>query len=316
MTSRFVELAEQYLVLRRSLGFALATQGRVVLDFARWADRAGDETPLTVDLAIAWATSSDRGGPENAGRRLSIVRGFARHCAGRDPATEIPSSGLLGPRARRKPPHIYSEAEIRDLLGAAARLQPVDGLRPLTYVTLFALLASTGLRVSEARHLTRQDIDLERRLITVREGKCRKSRLVPLHPSAIDPLQAYAVRRDRSRGIAKSNFFFRTETAPHLTLNAVEGVFLRLVRALGWSAKGRVRVPHIHDLRHSFVAHRMLRWYAEGVDVHRKIPVLSTYLGHGKVCSTYWYLSATPELLAVAGRRFEQLSGACDGGAS
>jgi integrase len=304
VTPHFVALAEEYLSLRRSFGFALVTQERLVLDFARWAERSGDQAPLTVDLVVAWARSSGRG-PGNAARRLTAVRGFVRHCAGRDPATEVPPAGLLGPATRRKLPHVYSEAELTDLLRAAARLRPFDGLRPHTYVTLFSLLASTGLRVSEGRRLACQDVDLDRGLLTIRESKFRKSRLVPLHASALVPLRGYAARRDRSRSVPRSQFFFRAESSPYLTLNAVETTFWRLRRDLGWTAEGRARLPRIHDLRYTFVARRLLRWYEEGIDVHRKVAVLATYLGHVEVSGTYWYFTAMPELLAVAGQRFE-----------
>lgn len=315
MTPRFVALAEEYLALRRSLGFALVTQGSFVLDLARWAARRRGKAPLTVDLVVSWARSSGRG-PANAARRLTAVRGFVRHCAGRDPATEVPPAGLLGPATRRKPPHVYSETELTDLLRAAAGLRPCDGLRPHTYVTLFSLLVSTGLRVSEGRRLTCQDVDLDSGLLTVREGKCRKSRLVPLHPSALMPLRSYAARRDRSRAVPRSEFFFRTESSPHLTLNAVEATFRRLRRDLGWTAEGRARLPRIHDLRYTFVARRMLRWYEGGIDMHRKVAVLATYLGHVEVSGTYWYLTAIPELLALAGKRFEGFTESRKGSAS
>jgi len=307
-SSRFVTLTEQYLALRRSLGFALVTQGRLLLDFARFADKAAGSGPLTLDLAVRWAESSERRCPSNAARRLTIVRGFAKYCAGFEPATQIPPIRLFGPRARRSPPHIYSDAEMTDLLGAAAKLLPRDGLRPHTYVTLLSLLASTGLRVSEARRLSCHDVDLERGLLTVRESKFRKSRLVPLHPSAIEPLRRYAARRDRCRTARRSDFFFLTDSAPHLTLNAVETEFWRMRKILGWTAKGRTRLPRIHDIRHTFATVRLLRWHEQGADIERKLSALATYLGHVQVTQTYWYLTAVPELLALTARRFERFA--------
>ena len=308
MASRFVALAEQYLALRRSLGFALVTQGRLLLDFARFADQFAGSEAITVDLAVRWAGSSKRRCPSNAARRLTIVRGFAKYCAGFEPATQIPPLRLFGPRARRSPPHIYSDAEMADLLGAAAQLHPRDGLRPHTYVTLFSLLASTGLRVSEARRLSCRDVDLERGLLTVRESKFRKSRLVPLHPSAIEPLQSYAARRDRCRTARRSDCFFLTDSAPHLTLNAVETEFWRMRKVLGWTAKGRTRLPRIHDIRHTFATVRLLRWHEQGADIERRLSALATYLGHVQVTQTYWYLTAVPELMALTARRFEHFA--------
>jgi integrase len=306
--SRFVAHAKQYLALRRSLGFALVTVGRLLLDFARFADKTAGTGPLTLDLAVRWAESSERPCSSNAARRLTIVRGFAKYCAGFESATQIPPIRLFGPRARRSPPHIYSDAEMADLLGAAAHLRPRNGLRPYTYVTLFSLLASTGLRVSEARRLSCSDVDLERGLLTVRESKFRKSRLVPLHPSAIEPLRRYVARRNRSRTARRSDFFFLTDSAPYLTLNAVEMEFWRMRKILGWTANGRTRLPRIHDIRHTFATVRLLRWHEQGADIERKLSALATYLGHVQVTQTYWYLTAVPELMALTARRFERFA--------
>ncbi len=305
---RFVTLAEDYLALRRSLGFALVTQGQLLRAFARFADEIAGQGPLTIDLAVRWAESSEKCHPSNTARRLTVVRGFAKYCVGFDPATQIPPVGLFGGTGRRQPPHIYSDAEIADLLHAAAQLRPRGGLRPHTYVTLFSLLVATGLRVSEARHLTCRDVDLEQALLTVRESKFRKSRLVPLHPSAIEPLRVYAARRDRCRAAPPSDCFFRTESASHITLNAVETEFWRMRKALGWTADGRTRLPRIHDARHTFAARRLLRWHEEGADIERKLAALATYLGHAHVTQTYWYLTAIPELMALTARRFERFA--------
>lgn len=313
---RFVTLAEQYLALRRSLGFALVTQGRLLLDFARFADEAGGPGPLTVDLAVRWAESSERRRPSNTARRLTVVRGFARYCAGFEPATQIPPLRLFGGTTRRLPPHIYCDAEMADLLRVAMQLRPRNGLRPHTYVTLFSLLASTGLRVSEARRLSCQDVDLEQRLLTVRESKFRKSRLVPLHSSAIEPLRRYAARRDRCHTAPRSDYFFRTDSAPHLTLNAVEAEYWRMRKILGWTAHGRTRLPRIHDIRHTFAAVRLLRWHEEGADVEQRLAALATYLGHAHVTETYWYLTAVPELMALTARRFERFARPGQEGAS
>lgn len=305
---RFVTLVEQYLALRRSLGFALVTQGQLLLDFARFADETAGAGPITVDLAVRWAESSDTHRPSNTARRLTVVRGFAKYCAGFDSATQIPPVGLFGGAGQRRPPHIFSDAEIADLLHAAAQLHPRDGLRPHTYVALFSLLASTGLRVSEARRLSCRDVDLEERLLTVRESKFRKSRLVPLHPSAVAPLECYAARRDRCRAAPRSDFFFRTDTAPNLTLNAVETEYWRMRTVLGWTAAGRTRLPRIHDIRHTFAARRLLRWHEQGADIERELAALATYLGHTHVTQTYWYLTAVPELMALTSARFERFA--------
>jgi integrase len=305
----FVVLVTEYLALRRSLGFALKSGGWVLLAFARHLDEIGHCGPLTVDVATRWAASSESTDPCAAARRLAFVRQFARHLLAFEPATEVPPAGLLGRDAIRKPPHIYSDAEIAELLREARLLQPRDGLRPLTYVAFFALLASTGLRLAEARRLTRRDVDLKDSLLVVREGKCRKSRLVPLHASTVTALAHYAARRDRARHAPRSEFFFRTDREGALSHHAVEKTFHVLRRRLKWCVGDRARRPHIHDLRHTFAVRRLLRWYEEGADVDRKVLALATYLGHTKVSGTYWYLSAVPELMSVTSRRFELFAG-------
>jgi integrase len=309
MTPPFLPLVEDYLTLRRDHGFDGERPGWLLRDFARFADRIEHYGPITVDLAVRWALSRRSGDPANAARRLGVVRQFARHRAAFDPATEIPSSDLLGrPTPRRPPPHIYSDGEISALLHECRRLSPRDGLRPATYVAFFALLASTGLRLSEAGRLSRRDVDLATGLLTVRAGKFRKSRLVPLHATGVQALARYAARRDACRAAPPSEFFFRTEHTPALGRAAVEHTFSGVRDRLGWTAQGRTRRPRIHDLRHTFAVRRLLRWYEDGLDVDRKILALATYLGHAKVTDTYWYLSAVPELMTITAQRFERFA--------
>ena len=209
---------------------------------------------------------------------------------------------------RRKPPHIYSDAEVGALLRQARLLAPRGGLRPNTYVTFFSLLLASGLRLSEACRLTCRDVDLTNGVLTVREGKFRKSRLVPLHPTVTQALTHYASCRNACRGVPRSEYFFRTDHVPALTRAAVLKTFSRLRNRLGWTAQGRTRRPRIHDLRHTFTVRRLLRWYEDGADVEHKILALATYLGHAKVTDTYWYLSAIPELLAITSQRFERFA--------
>lgn len=305
---RLLALVDDYLVLRRSLGFDIERLGWLLRDFARYTERIEHRGPITTGLAVKWALTSCPGDPARAERRLWAVRQFARHRAAFDPATEIPPAGLLGRIPRRKQPHIYNDAEISALLQECSRLWPRDGLRPRTYVAFFSLLASTGLRLSEACRLDRRDVDLSKGLLTIRVSKFRKSRLVPLHPTSVQGLTGYVTRRDAFRDAPRSEFFFRTDQAPALQRAAVEKTFSRVRNRLGWTSHSRARRPRIHDLRHSFAVRRLLRWYEEGVDVDRKILALATYLGHAKVTDTYWYLSAVPELMAITSQRFEDFA--------
>lgn len=309
MTSpSMLHLVEEYLAFRRGLGFDLKSPGWMLRDFGRYADRIAHQGPVTTDLAVQWALSSHSSDRAQAARRLSAVRQFARHRAAFDPGTEIPPFGLLGRIGHRKQPHVYDDAEIAALLEQASLLRPSGGLRPRTYVAFFSLLISTGLRLSEACRLTPGDVDLAHGVLTVREGKFRKSRLVPLHPTATQALTRYAAYRDACREAPRSRSFFCTRRAAVLTRAAVEKTFARLRKRLGWTAHGRARRPRIHDLRHTFVVRRLLRWYEDGAEVDRKIQALATYLGHAKVTDTYWYLSAVPELMAITSQRFERFA--------
>ena len=304
----FHHLVDEYLTARRGLGFGLETDEWFLRDFASHAERIGHSGPVTIELAVQWARSSRSSNPAQPARRLAVVRQFARYRALFDPATEVPPVGLLGRIPRRSTPHIYTEAEMAALLQQARCLLPRHGLRPATYVAYFALLASTGLRLSEACRLTTDDADLVNGILTIRETKFRKSRLVPLHPTTTQALRRYADRRDACLAAPRSEYFFRTEHSPRLTRTAVETTFRRIRRRLDWTGQGRTRQPRIHDLRHTFVVRRLLRWYLEGADVDRKILALSTYLGHARVADTYWYCTAVPELLASTGQRFERFA--------
>lgn len=244
-----------------------------------------------------------------------MVRGFLRHLCALDGATEVPAPHSLGPTGHRRPPHMYSDDEIGDLLAAAAGLAPAGGLRPCCYATLFGLLACTGLRISEALALTCGDVDLAEGMLTVRAGKRGRTRLVPLHPSAVPPLRDYTAARGRRYGPpGMDEAFFRTDRSDRVSYNAANSTFIVLRRRLGWTAAGRTRTPRVHDLRHRMVVRRIQVWHAQGVNVDAKIAVLATYLGHAEVREVYWYLSAVPELMSIIGDRFEAFTGTAAAG--
>jgi integrase len=307
-TTTMVAQVEDYLALRRRLGFALRTPGHHLLRFAQYADGIGHRGPITIELAVRWARLPQDAEPFWWARRLQIVSTFARYRSLFEPGTEIPPTGLLGPSSRRPKPHIYSEAEIAALLRAAGELGPVGGLRPHTYVTLFGLLIVTGLRISEALHLGRGDVDLNRGVLTVQLTKFRKSRLVPLHPSTVTQLIAYAQRRDRRHPHTSASTFFLNEMGGSLGQSGVANTFGALRRTLGWTKNRQGRRPRLHDMRHTMAVRTLVRWYQQGADVDRKMPALSTYLGHVEVRDTYWYLTAVPELMALTAARFETFS--------
>jgi integrase len=306
-------LANEYITFRRNLGFALNIEGAELLRFARYADRIGHIGPITTDLAVRWAKLPEQADPLYWARRLDIVRRFARYRSLYDADTEIPPEKLLGSSYRRPEPHIYSKDEINMLLKAASGLGPIGGLRPQTYVTLFSLLSCSGLRISEALRLTRNDVGLDSGIVTVRATKYKKNRLVPLHRSARQGMRRYACYRDRYHPVPKSDAFFLTEFATALKYWSVMWTFCSLRKSLGWTAKNGARPPMIHGFRHTFAVRRLISWYKSGANVDQKIPALSTYLGHSKVTDTYWYLTAVPELLKITSNRFERFVRAGEG---
>lgn len=306
VTGAVMTAVEAYVAMRHGLGYRSVTQERSLRAFARHLDAAGHNGPIPLESTLEWATATISTDPCNPARRLATVRGFLRHLSALDGATEVPPPGLLGSTGARKPPHVYTDDEIAALLHAAAGLDPVGGLRPCCYVTLFGLLACTGMRISETLALSVADVDLDAGVITVRAGKRGLTRLIPLHPSAATALGDYAAQRARMFGPpAGSDAFFRTEASERISYNTAHHAFRLLRRRLGWDRTGRARVPRVHDLRHRMVVRRIQTWHAQSVDVDAMIPALATYLGHVEVRDVYWYLSAVPELMGIVAERFE-----------
>jgi integrase len=293
-----------YLASRRQAGYALRIEGDQLARFAKFADDRRHRGCLTVKLAMEWATSSRRPGPLTAARRIEVLRPFARYCQQFDPNAEVPARRLFGPSHRRLTPHIYTDAELQALLSACTELFPRGGLRGAACATIFGLLASTGLRISEATGLQRSDVDLERRLLHIRHAKFGKSRLVPVHPTTADALRTYARRRDHDPLAAPAEAFFMFDYGRQASTRATEYAFKLLRQKLKWRSRGSHKAPRLHDLRHSFICRRIEQWYSQGADIDRYILALSTFVGHAKVTDTYWYLTATPELLAIAAQRF------------
>jgi integrase len=305
---------QDYLAERRRLGFGLKSNGRALASFARYVDALALAGPLTLEVMAEWARQDKRGRgePETWARRFKLLRPFARYLRQFEPETEVPDKSVFGPIPGWRTPHIYRDGEIADLLAAARRLGPAGDLRAATYETLFGLIASTGLRLSEAVHLIDADVDLALGLLTVRQTKFNKSRQLPLHPSTVAALSAY--RQLRGQFVQESPdvpFFVGTRgkrQGKMLGTHQVERVFGGLRGQLGWVNRGAHDAPRIHDLRHTFVVRRVLLWREQGVDVDQAMLALSTYMGHAKISHTYWYLTAVPELMALAGAKFERFA--------
>lgn len=303
-STSLTSLAEQYLKYRRDLGFQLKIEGEQVLAFAAYADRSGHKGAISTELALMWAQLPEGVSRLYHARRLEVVRCFAKYAAIFDEATEIPARGLLGKAHRRVQPHIYSEEEMRQLMQAASGLSPTGGLRPRTYVTLFGILAGTGLRISEALGLNRNDVDLGQAVLTIIETKFHKSRLVPLHPSSVSHLRDYAQFRDEYHRAPVSEKFLLSERGRGLNYSTVRTTFRTLCNSLGWKGSSGSRRPRLYDFRHTFACRRLLGWYRDGTDLNHAVLALSTYMGHEKLTDTYWYLTGIPELMQVAGERF------------
>lgn len=300
---------QQYLSLRRSLGFKLIKVESTLRSFVAFAER--DATShITTDLALRWVKLSTAKEPATLADRLNIVRRFAIWRSAADVHTEVPPKNLMPYRYHRKPPYIYSDEEIESLVGTARKLPSPKGLRGPTYATLFGLIAATGMRISEAVSLDRQDVDLKDKLLSIRESKFRKSRLVPVHVTTRDALSDYANSRDQVLHRLQSVAFFVSERGTRVTAWAARDNFAVVSRRIGIrkKIKGK-RVgcgPRLHDMRHRFAAKTLVDWYRAGINVGREIHKLSTYLGHAHVNDTYWYLEAVPELLELATQKLMQ----------
>jgi integrase/recombinase XerD len=296
---------QDYLALRRALGFKLRQVEVGLLDFVSFLERKGD-SHITTTRALEWATQPSHVQPAAWAQRLSFVRGFARHWRAMDPRTEIPLWGLLPYRPLRARPYLYSEEEIRRLLQAAESLASRHPLKPWTYYCLLGTLVVTGLRLGEVLKLRTGDIDWSEGVLTIRGTKFGKSRLVPLHPSTRKVLAAYAKRRDRFFAARAEAHFFVNQNGNRLDKGEVHRTFYALSRQIGLRAPSASHGPRLHDLRHRFAMQTLVQWYRSGQDVERRLPVLSTYLGHVHVADTYWYLTACPELMGLVVKRLEK----------
>ena len=301
-----VLLASDYLTERRLLGFDLGISGGQITAFARFVDATGHTGPLTTRIVLDWVQGKAKHArPLSWARRLDVLRPFARYLARLDPATAFPETAIFGRSHRRLAPHIYTDREIDDLLAAARQLPPRGTLRPVTYETIFGLIAATGLRISEALNLQCGDVDLNQGHLTVRKTKFRKSRHVPVHGTVVTELRRYMLIRQRYGGTGAEAPMFLSSTGKQLRKRTVHHVFAKLRADLGWTARGGYAQVRVHDLRHTFVCRRVQLWHEHGTDIDNAMAALSTYVGHAKVSDTYWYLTGVPDLMAVAGKRFE-----------
>jgi len=302
---------DDYLAERRRLGYQLHSQDTLLASFARYVASRHHRGPLTVELMADWARQDkwNRGTPGTWAVRLALLRRFARYLKQFEPDTEVPDELIFGGKPGRVAPHIYREDEIVELLAAARTIGPRGSVRPATFETLFGLMASTGLRVSEAIHLRDADVDLKQKMLIVRKTKFAKSRQLPLHASTVAALAHYRWQRARHVAtIADTPFFISSRgrrLGQPLGERQAHRVFAALRDSLGWVNRGAHDAPRLHDMRHTFAVRRVMLWHAEGTDVDQMMLALSTYMGHAEIKHTYWYLTGVPELMALAGGKFE-----------
>ncbi len=301
------QAVHEYLALRRSLGFTLRDAGKGLLDFVTFMEQHRAAS-ITQALALAWAKQPRNVQPAHWARRLSFVREFAKYRSATDPRTKIPAQGLLPFQPKRARPYLYSDAEIRRLLRAALDMPyryERGALRPWVYYCLFGLLSVSGLRLGEARNLELDNVDLKAAVLTIRGTKFGKTRLVPLHRSTCRVLAEYISRRNRHWRRPVSSYLFVSSWGNRLDGGDIHRTFYALSRKIGLRGPSDSHGPRLHDLRHRFATHTLVRWYRSGQDPERKLPLLSAYLGHVHVADTQWYLSGSPELMREAMRRLQ-----------
>jgi len=293
-----------YLTIRRQLGFKLRDEGGLLPKFIIFLEQQGSAF-ITRDLALRWAMQPKDALPAWWAKRLCMVRCFAQYLSVIDTRTEILPQGLLPYHYRRRLSYIYRDEQIEQLIEAAKQLPSLIGLRPYTYSTLFGLIAVTGMRMRESIRLKCEDVDFKNGILTINDTKFGKSRLVPIHSSTQHALKQYECQRNLIYPNPLDPNFFLSDQSVRLTVWIVRHTFVKLSRQIGLRAISDSHGPRLHDLRHTFAVRTILNWYRSGVNVERQIPKLATYLGHTHVSDTYWYLSAVPELMQLAAMRLQ-----------
>jgi integrase len=296
-----IKAVETYLAVRRAAGFTLSNTEYLLRNFAEFA-AVLKQTHIRTATAIEWASEARSVAQRHT--RYQTVCLFAQYLRVEDSGHESPPANHFGYRKTRRVPHIYSRDEIDSLVIAATQLPSSDSLQPKTYATLISLLAATGLRISEALHLLASDIGSDGLLI--RRTKFQKTRIVPLHETAVAGLGRYLAHRQRMwRG---GDHVFVSDEGQALVYWKVRNVFRSLLKSAGFKPFGG-RWPRIHDLRHTFAVRALEASPTGRQRIGQHMLALATYLGHVNINATYWYLETTPELLrdiAVVAENFVQ----------
>ncbi len=292
----------KYLQGRRAFGYKLDYSERLLLQFADYLEKH-KATVITQELAIRWACLPDKCRPPYWAKRLCTVRLFARYYSSMDPRTEVPTQELLPFRNKRTTPYIYTERQMLMLIKAAKKLPSKTGLRASTLATIFGLLIVTGMRIGEIVGLDREDVNLNEGVLLVKKAKLGRRRLVPIHPSTVKALQDYELFRNKVYPNPQTAGFFVSEAGIRATADTVRRNFYKLSYQTGIRQPSSKPCPRIHDFRHTFAVNMVLNWYQQDRNVEKLLPQLATYLGHQRLNNTYWYMTATPELLKLAAER-------------
>jgi integrase len=295
---------EEYLAVRRALGYKLETAERLLSQFIEYLEDRGGER-ITIEHALAWSILPGGKACWHA-HRFQTVRRFARYLHAADPQMEVPPAGLVTGRSQRAVPYLYTDGQIAALMAAADVLGTAH--RTATFQTLIGLLVVTGMRIGEAIALDCDDLDCRHGVLTV-HGKYGKTRELPLHPTTVDALRRYLRRRDRPPSSSGERALFVSEVGTRLNASNVKNAFVKLRRCAGIAPRSAACRPRMHDARHSFAVRTLLDAYRTGVDVGERLALLSTYLGHVEPTMTYWYLEAAPELMGIAAERLERSIG-------
>lgn len=294
-----------YLAMRRAFGFKMQKHEETLREFLSFFSTR-KAAYLTTKLALQWARKPKNTDPAWWTDRLSMLRGFANYWRTIDPRIEVPPVRLLVPYYKRPSPYIYSDQEISKILAETLQLPSKD---KSTYWTLFGLLTVTGMRIGEAIVLNDEDVDLKQGMITIRDTKLSKTRLLPLHKTTVQVLRRYVSRRCRQFPLPKTPSFFTVLDGRRLVYQSAWKTLKRILVTAGLRTPSQKKGPRLHDLRHTFAVNALIRFYREGRDIDRNIHTLSTYLGHKGIRCTYWYLTAVPELMSLALARMEEKIG-------
>jgi integrase/recombinase XerD len=294
-------LVDEFLSYRSGLGYDNWAYKFYLSKFARYAEQQRAKH-LTTQLAIDWICTFKE--PDTRKYLETYLRMFAKFCLKSDSRTEVLLSHTFGRGKRRKIPHIFSDGELAELQKATASLYPRSGLRPSTYRAIFGLLASSGLRVAEAIRLTISDVDLTNGVLSIRNSKRLKSRFVPLHPTTIRALTLYARKREKRFPSQSCERFFVTDGGKALGRHGPDYALRCLAKKLHWQVRGDYKMHRCRDLRHTFIVRNITKSLSKGQEFDNISLALATYVGHDNISYTYWYMSAIPELMSVASRRF------------